>query len=52
MGICEEVEVFGPSRIVQLTSTVNAIVTNLMPFAILLLLVAFLLILVVCMMVL
>ncbi len=52
MGICEEVEVFGPSRIVQLTSTVNAIVTNLMPFAVLLLMVAFLLILVVCMMVL
>ena len=51
-GICEEVEVFGPSRIVQLMYTVNGIVTNLLPFAILLLLVAFLLILVVCMIVL
>jgi len=51
-GICEEVEVFGPSRIVQLTSTVNAIVTNLLPLATLLLTTAFLLIMVVCMIVL
>jgi len=51
-NICEEVEVFGPSRIVQLTSTVNAIVTNLLPLATLLLTTAFLLILVVCMIVL
>ena len=50
--MCEEVEVFGPSRIVQLTSTVNAIVTNLLPLAILLLTTAFLLIMVVCMIVL
>ena len=51
-GICEEVEVFGPSRIVQLTSTVNAIVTNLLPLATLLQTTAFLLIMVVCMIVL
>jgi putative membrane protein len=51
-NICEEVEVFGPSRIVQLTSTVNAIVTNLLPLATLLMATAFLLILVVCMIVL
>ena len=51
-NMCEEVEVFGPSRIVQLTSTVNAIVTNLLPLATLLLTTAFLLIMVVCMIVL
>ncbi len=51
-NMCEEVEVFGPSRIVQLTSTVNAIVTNLLPLATLMLTTAFLLIMVVCMIVL
>ncbi|HJJ30156.1 MAG TPA: DUF2070 family protein [Methanocorpusculum sp.] len=51
-NICEEVEVFGPSRIVQLTSTVNAIVINLLPLATLMMISAFLLIMVVCMIVL
>lgn len=41
-GMCRDVEVFGPSRTVQLSATVNAMVTNLLPLSVLLLLVSFL----------
>jgi putative membrane protein len=41
-GMCRDVEVFGPSRMVQLSATVNAMVTNLLPLSVLLLLVSFL----------
>ncbi len=50
--ICEEVEVFGPGKMIQLTSIVSGIVSNLMPLCILFLLVAFFAVLVVCMIVL
>ncbi len=40
--MCEDVMVFGSSRTVQLSSTVNAMVMNLAPLSILLLLVSFL----------
>lgn len=41
-GMCRDVEVFGPSRTMQLSATVNAMVTNLLPLSVLLLLVSFL----------
>ncbi|MDR0438785.1 MAG: DUF2070 family protein [Methanocalculaceae archaeon] len=41
-NMCRDVEVFGPSRTVQLSATVNAMVTNLLPLSALLLLVLFL----------
>ncbi|MDV0444215.1 DUF2070 family protein [Methanorbis rubei] len=41
-GLCRDVEVFGTTRTVQLSSTVNAMVTNLLPLSVLLLLVSFL----------
>lgn len=41
-GMCRDVVVFGPSRTVQLSATVNAMVTNLLPLSVLLLLVSFL----------
>ena len=50
--ICEEVEVFGPGKIIQLTSLVSSIISNLGPYCLLFLLVAFFAVLVVCMMVL
>ncbi|MBP3443811.1 MAG: DUF2070 family protein, partial [Methanocorpusculaceae archaeon] len=50
--ICEEVEVFGPGKMIQLTSIVSGIVSNLIPLCILFLLVAFFAVLVVCMLVL
>ncbi len=49
---CEEVEVFGPGKIIQLTSLVSGIVSNLMPFCILFMIVAFFAVLIVCMIVL
>jgi putative membrane protein len=49
---CEEVEVFGPGKIIQLTSLVSGIISNLGPFCLLFLLVAFFAVLVVCMIVL
>lgn len=42
-AMCRDVVVFGPTRTVQLSSTVNAMVTNLLPLSVLLLLVSFLL---------
>ncbi len=50
--MCENVEVFGPGKIVQLTTLVSGIVSNLWPFAMLFLLVAFFAVLIVCMLVL
>ena len=50
--ICEEVEVFGPGKMIQLTSIVSGIVSTLIPLCILFLLVAFFAVLVVCMIVL
>ena len=37
-GMCRDVVVFGPSRTVQLSATVNAMVINLLPLSVLLLL--------------
>ncbi|HJJ98153.1 MAG TPA: DUF2070 domain-containing protein, partial [Methanocorpusculum sp.] len=37
-GMCLDVVVFGPSRTVQLSATVNAMVINLLPLSVLLLL--------------
>lgn len=42
-AMCRDVVVFGPTRTVQLSSTVNAMVTNLLPLSVLLLLVSLLL---------
>ncbi|HJJ98936.1 MAG TPA: DUF2070 family protein [Methanocorpusculum sp.] len=39
-GMCRDVEVFGPGRTVQLSATVNAMITNLLPLSVLLLLVS------------
>jgi putative membrane protein len=41
-SMCRDVEVFGPSRMVQLSATVNAMVAYLLPLSVLLLLVSFL----------
>ncbi|MDR3102121.1 MAG: DUF2070 family protein [Methanocalculaceae archaeon] len=41
-GMCRDVEIFGLNRTVQLSATVNAMVTNLLPLSVLLLLVSFL----------
>jgi putative membrane protein len=41
-NMCRNVEIFGPNRAVQLSATVNAMVTNLLPLSVLLLLVLFL----------
>lgn len=51
-GTCEDIEVFGPGRIVQLMALVSGVVSNVLPFGLLFLLIAFFAVLVVCLLVL
>ncbi|MDO5845741.1 MAG: DUF2070 family protein [Methanocorpusculum sp.] len=51
-GQCEDIEVFGPGRIVQLMALVSGVVSNVLPFCMLFLLIAFFAVLVVCLIVL